>query len=58
MLNSIVKRALWTALFWFIAAVIAFEVDLGGLFLVVALGLATGVALWVTSGDSAESGDQ
>ncbi|MGP4030249.1 hypothetical protein [Actinomadura sp. 3N407] len=49
-------KLLWLPVFWAVAAIIAYEWNLNGVFLVVALGVGTAAALWATSGDSNESG--
>ncbi|WP_433474960.1 hypothetical protein ACQPZP_40835 [Spirillospora sp. CA-142024] len=52
------KLVLWMPVFWFIAAIVAYEWNFNGVFLVVALAAGTAAALWVTSGgDSKESGE-
>lgn len=55
-MSKLLSRLLWLPVFWFLAAVVAAGWHLGGLFLVVALAVGSGVALWVTSGDGKESG--
>jgi hypothetical protein len=52
----VLYKLLWLPVFWFIAAVFADGWNLDGVFVVVALAVGTGVALWATSGDSQESG--
>ncbi|MFG2245512.1 hypothetical protein [Spirillospora sp. NPDC048823] len=49
-------KLLWLPVFWFVAAIVAYEWNLNGVFLVVALATGTAAALWATSGDSKESG--
>lgn len=44
-------KLLWLPVFWFIAAIVTYELDQGGIFLVGALAAATAVSLWTTSGD-------
>ncbi|WP_165964545.1 hypothetical protein [Actinomadura sp. KC216] len=47
-------KLLWLPVFWLFAAIVAYEWHLNGVFLVVALAVGTGVALWATSGDNKE----
>lgn len=48
-------KLLWMPVFWFLAAIVAYEWNFNGVFLVVALAVGTAAALWATSGDGKKS---
>jgi len=55
--SKLLGRLLWMPVFWFVAAIVAYEWHLNGVFLVVALAAGTAVALWTTSGGNEKASE-